>query len=339
MQAQTVLHKLLMNTCPNIHKVRRQSLEANVLAALTGQCLTVTALGRAMHSEAKQKHCIKRADRLLSNGHLQSECLTIYRAIALRLIGGRQRPIILIDWSDMDDSKRHFLLRASVPVAGSSQTLYEEVHDNEAKEKPETHRRFLMRLQAMLPEGLPPYPGRRCGVSHPLVPICRIVWMGLDRPHPPSPPCRFTGNGRLVCGQGPLCPGDQHREVPGRISINQATARGLSVGAVPGETQRPSPEKSLRRAVPLGPESAAGGQGERTLVIGHLVSAPRRAGEESSVALSLTHADRRIVSGAEERPLRSGHERASFVSNKTVTGVGADRHTGVDGRLATGQDD
>ena len=152
MQAQPVLHKLLMNTCSTIHKVRRQSLEANVLAALTGQRLTVTALGRAIQSEAKQKHCIKRADRLLSNGHLQSECLPIYRAIALRLIGSRQRPIILIDWSDMDDSKRHFLLRASVPVVGSSQTLYEEVHDNETKEKPETHRRFLMRLQAMLPE-------------------------------------------------------------------------------------------------------------------------------------------------------------------------------------------
>jgi hypothetical protein len=156
MQAQPVLHKFLMNTCPTIHTVRRQSLEANVLAALTGQCLTVTALGRAMPSAVKQKHCIKRADRLLSNGHLQSECLTIYRAIAVRLIGGRQRPIILIDWSDMDDSKRHFLLRASVPVAGSSQTLYEEVHDNGTKEKPATHRRFLMRLQAMLPEACRP---------------------------------------------------------------------------------------------------------------------------------------------------------------------------------------
>src|SRR3990167_8114600 len=121
MQAQPVLHKLLMNTCSPMHKVRRQALEANVLAALTGQRLTVTALGRAIQSEAKQKHCIKRADRLLSNGYMQSECLPIYRAIALRLIGSRQRPIILIDWSDMDDSKRHFLLRASVPVVGSEE--------------------------------------------------------------------------------------------------------------------------------------------------------------------------------------------------------------------------
>ena len=87
MQAQQVLHKLLMNTCPIMHKVRRQSLEVNVLASLTGQCLTVTHLGRAIQSEAKQKHCIKRADRLLSNAHLQSECLAIYSAITFRLIG------------------------------------------------------------------------------------------------------------------------------------------------------------------------------------------------------------------------------------------------------------
>lgn len=156
MQAQPVLHKLLMNTCTTMHKVRRLSLAANVLAALTGQSLTVTRLGRAIHSEAKQKHCIKRADRLLSNGHLQSECLVIYRALTERLIGSRQRPIILIDWSDMDECKRHFLLRASIPVAGSSQTLYEEIHDNETREKPEAHMRFLMRLHQMLPEDCRP---------------------------------------------------------------------------------------------------------------------------------------------------------------------------------------
>lgn len=35
MQAQTVLHKLLMNTCGLMHKTRRESLAANVLGALT----------------------------------------------------------------------------------------------------------------------------------------------------------------------------------------------------------------------------------------------------------------------------------------------------------------
>jgi hypothetical protein len=50
------------------------------------------------------------------------------------LIGTKQRPVIIIDWSDMDDCKRHFLLRASGPVQGRSLTLYEEVHTVKSKE-------------------------------------------------------------------------------------------------------------------------------------------------------------------------------------------------------------
>lgn len=36
MQAQTVLHKLIKHTCSAMPKVRRRSVEANVLAALNG---------------------------------------------------------------------------------------------------------------------------------------------------------------------------------------------------------------------------------------------------------------------------------------------------------------
>lgn len=42
MQAQQVLHKIMKNTCPNMHKTRRDALEANVLAALIGRRLTVS---------------------------------------------------------------------------------------------------------------------------------------------------------------------------------------------------------------------------------------------------------------------------------------------------------
>ena len=78
MQAQKVLHKLIQNTCPDMHKRRRESLEANVLAALTGQRLTVTDLGRAIQSQTSHKHNIKRADRLLSNTHLHNDTLSLY---------------------------------------------------------------------------------------------------------------------------------------------------------------------------------------------------------------------------------------------------------------------
>lgn len=150
MQAEQVLHKLLDRTCSSMHKKRREALRVNLKAALHGQSLTVTHLGRAISSQAKEKHCIKRADRLLSNGHLHAERLTIYSTVSELLIGTRVRPVIVVDWSDMDDCKRHFLLRASIAVEGRSLTLYEEVHPRKAMEKPNTHLGFLKAVHAML---------------------------------------------------------------------------------------------------------------------------------------------------------------------------------------------
>ncbi|MGH8627879.1 MAG: hypothetical protein ACREYC_22290 [Gammaproteobacteria bacterium] len=67
MQARQVLHKLLQKVCSEMHKLRRTALFVNVMAALHGEVLTVTHLGWSITSEAKEKHFIKRADRLLSN--------------------------------------------------------------------------------------------------------------------------------------------------------------------------------------------------------------------------------------------------------------------------------
>ena len=131
--------------------MRRTALFVNVMAALHGEVLTVTHLGRSIDREAKEKHCIKRADRLLSNRRLQGERVGIYTELTRQLIGNKQRPVMIVDWSDMDESKRHFLLRASVPMEGRSLTVYEEVHTVKSKEKPKVHEDFLKALQKMLP--------------------------------------------------------------------------------------------------------------------------------------------------------------------------------------------
>ena len=149
------MDRLLRKICPDTHKLRRTALFVNVMAALHGAVLTVTHLGRAISSGAKEKHCIKRADRLLSNRRLQRERLEVYTALAGQLIGSKQRPVLLVDWSDMDECKRHFLLRASIPLEGRALTVYEEVHTLRTKEKPKTHQRFLQTLQKMLPPVVP----------------------------------------------------------------------------------------------------------------------------------------------------------------------------------------
>ena len=156
MQALKVLHKLLQNTCPDMHQTRRHALEATVQAGLVGRRLTVTDLGRSLDSPSSHKHQIKRVDRLLSNTHLHQETREIYRLLCHQLIGSRTRVTLLIDWSDMDAYKRHFLLRASLMLEGRSLTVYEEVHTIHTKEKLQTHARFLEQLSLIIPAGCRP---------------------------------------------------------------------------------------------------------------------------------------------------------------------------------------
>jgi hypothetical protein len=108
MHAQKVSHKILSNACPWMHAARRNSLLVNVLSAIGERRLSVTGLGRAIDSDAREKHCIKRADRLIGNAHLYGEFRDVYSAFTAMIISAAERPVILIDWSDLDPYKNHF---------------------------------------------------------------------------------------------------------------------------------------------------------------------------------------------------------------------------------------
>ncbi len=122
MQAREVLHKLLIQTCGEMHAVRREALETMVWAGLTWQRMTVTGLGRAIGGIAREKHNIKR-DRLLSNGHLQLEREAMYGVLAQRLVGQQKHPVLLVDWSDLDEWRRNQVLRVSLAVEGSTYSV------------------------------------------------------------------------------------------------------------------------------------------------------------------------------------------------------------------------
>lgn len=156
MHARKVSHKILFNSLPWMHKTRLTALEECLLAAIDGRRLSVTGIGRSISSGAKEKHCIKRADRLLSNPHIAAERKEIYQAMIMLMVGAVQRPVVLVDWSDLGTHKRHFLIRAAVAIKGRSHTLYEEVHSIKTKEKPSTHKSFVKKLKAMLPPSCQP---------------------------------------------------------------------------------------------------------------------------------------------------------------------------------------
>ena len=134
-----------------MHRRRLSALGAVVGGALRGGKLNVTALGRSIQSRAKTKHNIKRADRLFSNRHLQSEQITIYTQLTRQALGGATQPVIIVDWSDIDARREFFLLRAALAVKGRSLTLYEEIHTRATREKRRTHAQFLKNLKRILP--------------------------------------------------------------------------------------------------------------------------------------------------------------------------------------------
>ena len=150
MNASIILNNLLSNVTQNMHKVRRAAVSSCVQSLLSGSHCSVTSIGRGINSSTKEKHNIKRADRLCSNPHLQSELFNVYRDISLRFIT-TNRPVIHVDWSGLDVSKRNFLIRASVALDGRSITIYQEVHPLKTKEKPATHLSFLAKLKGTLP--------------------------------------------------------------------------------------------------------------------------------------------------------------------------------------------
>ena len=152
MHVEKHIQETLREVSRKMHEKRFHALCDVVSAALRGSRLTVTGLGRSLGGEAKEKHCIKRADRLLSNEKLLAESFEIYAAMARRILLNIGSPTIIVDWSSLSEQNGLHLLRASSPVQGRTLTIYEEVHPEAKKDNPHVHRKFLKKLRKILPE-------------------------------------------------------------------------------------------------------------------------------------------------------------------------------------------
>jgi hypothetical protein len=81
MKVDAILKLFLHELTPQMHSTRRQALQACISSLLQGNAATVTSIGRGINSQAKEKHSIKRADRLCSNPHFQQEQPSLYNAL------------------------------------------------------------------------------------------------------------------------------------------------------------------------------------------------------------------------------------------------------------------
>lgn len=137
-----------------VHASRRRSIWRAVKGLLKGGRLWLTALGRDLPGETSDKHRIKAADRLLGNAKLHRDLLAMYRARAAWLLRSESRPVLSVDWTGVVGP--FYALSAGLCCVGRSVPLYSEVHLKARMETRAVHRRFLVRLKAVLPENCRP---------------------------------------------------------------------------------------------------------------------------------------------------------------------------------------
>lgn len=152
MAAISFLQIFLENNCPFMHRSRQKAVIKVTQALLGTSRLTLTSLGRHLPGRCQQKNKIKCVDRLLGNPRLHKEIIGVYRALCHGVLRGRERPVILVDWSDCTPGRKHLMLKAAVAIEGRALTLYEEVHPLKDYNKPAVHMDFLHHLAVILPE-------------------------------------------------------------------------------------------------------------------------------------------------------------------------------------------
>lgn len=215
MHAIKWLHNQIEDALPQIHGRRLQALFAGIEGLLVGQQLTLSGVGRHLRGETKEKHKIKRIDRLLGNAYLCSERSQLYRWLCGLLIGGCRHPSIIVDWSDIDSSKSLFLLRAAVSVNGRSLVLFEAVYDR--YHHPRDTRDFLNHLANCLPPGCQPIIVTDAGFRSPWFKVVEALgWYYVGR----------------IRNRDHVCFAESDDWVPAKSLYAEATARAKSLGTL-----------------------------------------------------------------------------------------------------------
>ena len=155
MRASRVLQKCLGRSLESMHEARSRVLLRSVEALLAGRRLTLMDVARAWPDAERVRAPLKAFDRLLSNRHLQQEREQIYGDMARWLLRS-ERPVIVIDWSDLKADKAWCLLRAAVPIGGRTLPVLDMVFPGKQQGTPAAEKLFLERLRSLIPRTVRP---------------------------------------------------------------------------------------------------------------------------------------------------------------------------------------
>lgn len=148
MHVKGFLHNLLGTV---IHKSRIKVLCEVVEAAICTKKLKLTAIGRGINTGIQERSGIQKVNRLLGNQHLHEERSIIAKNIAVLLIGNKEHPRIIVDWTKYSNSE-DAVLRAALSAEGRSITIYEERHRIKKMGNGKVQKNFLIALKKVLPK-------------------------------------------------------------------------------------------------------------------------------------------------------------------------------------------
>ena len=249
MRADRILRKLLAPCLAFLHAAQLNLLIVVAEALFRSSRLSLTALGRALRSNAHAKHRIKRVDRFLGNTALRSARAAIVKHVAQALLRGLGRPIVVIDWTQIVDEQ--YALSAGVPFLGRTVPLYAEAHTRGHEKKRRTHERFLRRLREVLPRDCRPIVVIDAEFCTPFFEACRAHGFDLV--------VRLRGNALLRAADSALYARDlaaratARPRCAGKHMTYDASRRGTVLRIVVGA----KPKRQPRRRPTKGPNDAA----------------------------------------------------------------------------------
>jgi hypothetical protein len=151
MHASQILRRCLRDVFTKMHAARARRLLTAVDALVSGRRLTLTDLARSWPGATWTHAPLKALDRLLSNAKLLAEIMLLHQAMAGWLLARAARPVVLVDWADLERDGRWALLRASVPIGGRALTLYEQVFPRQQMGEAKAQGAFLRALARVVP--------------------------------------------------------------------------------------------------------------------------------------------------------------------------------------------
>ena len=227
MRASRVLQKCLTRSLEPMHEARSRVLLRSVEALVAGRRLTLMDVARAWPDAARVRAPLKAFDRLLSNRHLHQEREQIYSDMARWLLRS-ERPVIIIDWSDLKADKAWCLLRAAVAIGGRTLPVLDMVFPGKQQGTPKAEKLFLDRLRTLIPATIRPVLVTDAGFRRPWFQAVSAMgwdWVGRLRHRTLVKPVEVVD--------------DDHQWIPCRALYALATARPRDLGLM--DTVRNAP--------------------------------------------------------------------------------------------------